>query len=371
MTHNKKARLPLGRRARFFAGGLGILLLTGGILWAIARRNTPYELSSFSMGSYVRQTLWGAKSGQAAADASSALNDLENRISWRREGDIAQINRQAGKEPVLVEEDTQALLEEMLTLCEKSGGALDITLGPVTRLWDFDNEPHLPDEKELREALGLVDYHRLLTGENAFWEFLPTAKELFCGKPAETCAVLLDPGMSIDLGAVGKGAACDTALKEYRRAGIKGAVVAVGGSIGLYGEKPDGKDFRVSVRDPAGAGSLGVLELSGGFVSTSGSYEKFFEQDGKTYCHLLDPRTGYPAESGLVSVTVWCEDSGALSDGLATACFVLGPEKGLALLAEYGAEGVLVDDGHKVAVTAGLKERFSLTAQDYALEDGS
>lgn len=374
MTHNKKARLPLGRRARFFAGGLGILLLlTGGILWASAGRNTRYELSSFSMGSYVQQTLWGAKSEQTAADVSAALNDLENRISWRREGDIAQINRQAGKEPVLVEEDTLALLEEMLALCEKSGGALDITLGPVTRLWDFDNEPRLPGGDELEAALKLVGCDRLLTGGDAFFAFAAVSRELFDGDASalEQAAALLDPGMSIDLGAVGKGAACDTALKEYRRAGIKGAVVAVGGSIGLYGEKPDGKPFRVSVRDPAGAGSLGVLELSGGFVSTSGSYEKFFEQDGKTYCHLLDPRTGYPAESGLVSVTVWCEDSGALSDGLATACFVLGPEKGLALLAEYGAEGVLVDDGHKVAVTAGLKERFSLTAQDYALEDGS
>ena len=131
--------------------------------------------------------------------------------------------------------------------------------------------------------------------------------------PLEQAAALLDPGMSIDLGAAGKGAACDTALEEYRRAGIKGAVVAVGGSIGLYGKKPDGKDFRVSVRSPEGEGSLGVLELPGGFVSTSGSYEKFFQQDGRTYCHLLDPRTGYPAESGLTSVTVWCQDSGALS----------------------------------------------------------
>lgn len=375
MNNPSKAR-PQNRRAPWLAAiSLTLIPLALGLWYFCVHRPglaqaQPYSLDSFAMGSYVDQTVWGAKSEQAAADVSAALNDLENRISWRREGEIAQINRQAGKEHVLVEEDTQALLEEMLTLCEKSGGALDITLGPVTRLWDFDNEPHLPDEKELREALGLVDYHRLLTGEDAFWEFLPTAKELFCGKPAETCAVLLDPGMSIDLGAVGKGAACDTALEEYRRAGVKGAVIAVGGSVGLYGEKPDGKPWRVSVRDPKGEGSLGVLELPGGFVSTSGSYEKFFEQDGRTYCHLLDPRTGCPAESGLVSATVWCEGSGALSDGLATACFVLGRQEGLALLAEYGAEGVLVTTEGTVAVTPGLKERFDLTAPGYAMEGG-
>lgn len=179
--------------------------------------------------------------------------------------------------------------------------------------------------------------------------------------------------MALDLGAIGKGAACDAALECYRQSDVKAAVVAVGGSVGLYGTKPDGQAWRVSVRDPADAGGLGVLDLPGGFVSTSGSYEKFFEQDGKTYCHLLDPRTGFPAESGLASVTVWCPPDmeagypGALSDGLATACFVLGLEDSIPLLEQYGAQALFVDEEGWVTVTAGLREHFTLTAEGYTL----
>lgn len=373
----KKRRSISWTPAKCFAVCLTLFLLALGIRCfrvyrAQLARTQPHWLDSFAMGSYVDQTVWGADGEQAAAGVSAALADLENRVSWRREGEIAQLNAMAGEEPVQMSEETLALLDEMLELCEKSGGALDITLGPVTRLWDFDSNPRLPDGRELEEALALVDYRKLLTGEDAFWEFLPSAKELFCGRPAEDCAALLEPGMAVDLGAIGKGAACDVALARYQEAGMTAAVVAVGGSIGLYGQKPDGKPFRVSVRDPAGAGGMGVLELPGGFVSTSGSYEKFFELGGETYCHLLDPRTGYPAKSGLVSVTVWCppdveQSSGALSDGLATACFLLGLEKSLPLLGEYRAQAIFVDENGQVTVTEGLRERFELTSDSYTL----
>src|SRR5699024_9207852 len=126
---------------------------------------------------------------------------------------------------------------------------------------------------------------------------------------------------------IGKGAACDAAVQMYQESGAEAGIVAVGGSIGLYGEKPDGSLWRLGVRDPNSgddrAEAMGLLDLASGFVSTSGSYEKTFTENGKTYHHLLDPKTGYPAESGLVSVTVVAK-SGALSDALATAVFVLG-----------------------------------------------
>lgn len=376
MTRAIKARLPLGKRA--FIGFCGLAVLVAGLLfWFWQDRSEAYELSTFAMGSYIQQTVWGAGREEAARSANEAINRLENQISWRRDGDVAAINENAGKALAEVDEKTGALLEEILSLCRRSGRALDITLGPVTRLWDFDSDPHLPEEDELEAALELVGYDRLLTGEEAFFAFASVSRELFDGDASalERAAVLMDPGMTLDLGAVGKGAACDAAIEVYRQEGVSAAVIAVGGSVGLYGEKPGGKLWSVSVRDPAGAGGLGELELPGGFVSTSGSYEKFFEEDGKTYCHLLDPRTGYPAESGLVSVTVWCppdmaaENPGALSDGLATACFVLGLEESFPLLEEYGAEAVFLDEERQVYVTDGLAERFLLTAPGYALLD--
>ncbi|MCI9256477.1 FAD:protein FMN transferase [Acutalibacter sp.] len=366
-------------KARLLWAGLFLSVLGLAAVWFLSQ-NREAELQTFAMGSYVRQTVWGPGGKAAMEAASQAVADLENRISWRREdGDIAQVNRQAGQRPVPVEPETLALLEQMRQLSEASGGAFDVTIGPVAQLWDFDSGPHLPEAGELEAALALVGYDRLLTGGDALFELASVPQELFDGDAAalEQAAALLDPGMALDLGAVGKGAACDAALAQYQEAGVKGAVIAVGGSIGLYGQKPDGKAFRVSVRDPEGQGSLGVLELPGGYVSTSGSYEKYFEQNREKYHHILDPRTGYPAESGLVSVTVWCPPEmdwkwpGALSDGLATACFVLGLEDGQKLLEGYGAEGIFVDGDGAVAVTPGLEGRFSLTAPGYHREAGA
>lgn len=361
MQEKNRARLPLVRRAVLL--GIAAVLALAGLgfwLWQSSWAR-EHELTAFAMGSYVQQTVWGSGAEDAMAETVRGIEELEREISWRLEGDVALINSQAGGELVALDEETGTgeLLAEMLELCERSGGALDITLGPVTRLWDFDNEPRLPEPEELEKALELTGWQDVeLTEDNS--------------------VKLARPGMALDLGAVGKGAACDSAVSRYICAGgVSGAVVAVGGSVGLYGQKPGGEDWQVGVRDPEGAGSLGVLSLPGGFVSTSGSYEKYFEQDGRVYCHLLDPRTGYPAESGLRSVTVWCPAEmndkythpGALSDGLATACFVLGTKDGMKLLESYGAQGIFIDEGNGIAVTGGLRDRFTLTAGGYSLRE--
>lgn len=373
MQEKNKARLPLVRRAVLL--GIAAVLALAGLgfwLWQSSWAR-EHELTAFAMGSYVQQTVWGSGAEDAMAETVRGIEELEREISWRLEGDVALINSQAGGEPVALDEETGTgeLLAEMLELCERSGGALDITLGPVTRLWDFDNEPKLPDEEELKKAMELVGYNGVSMDSEEYMYAVSNedGSHLDC-LGTRYFVSLAKPGMALDLGAVGKGAACDSAVSRYICAGgVSGAVVAVGGSVGLYGKKPGGEDWQVGVRDPDGAGSLGVLSLPGGFVSTSGSYEKYFEQDGRVYCHLLDPRTGYPAESGLRSVTVWCPAEmndkfthpGALSDGLATACFVLGTEDGMELLESYGAEGIFIDEDGGITVTGGLKERFTLT----------
>ncbi len=345
VTEKSKARLPKGKRAILILLPLA-LVLAGLAIWQFAHREREYQLDSFAMGSYVRQTVWGREPEKAAAETVQRIGELEREISWRREGDVARVNSQAGGEPVALSDSVGELLAEMVELCERSSGALDITLGPVMGLWDFANEPRLPEAGELAERMALVGWQEVeLTGDS-----LSLGRE----------------GMSLDLGAIGKGAACDVALDEYSRSQVQAAVIAVGGSVGLYGQKPGGGDWQVGVRDPEGSGSLGVLSLPGGFVSTSGSYEKYFEQDGKKYNKILDPRTGNPAESGLVSVTVWCPPGmdvkypGALSDGLATACFVLGLEDGMELLESYGAEGIFITEDGDITVTKGLEGRFTL-----------
>lgn len=151
---------------------------------------------------------------------------------------------------------------------------------------------------------------------------------------------------------------------------IQGAVISVGGSILVYGDKGNGHGWNIAIQDPRGATGdvLGVIYLDGeAMISTSGDYEKYFEIDGKRYHHIFDPNTGYPADNGLISVTVVC-DNGMLSDVLSTACFVMGLEDGMEYAKTKGVEAIFVTDEKKVYVTDGLKKTFQLRADAYTLE---
>ena len=314
--------------------------------------STPdgFETTTYSMGTFVQQTVYGANAQEAASLAADAVAELEDQISWRvEESEVAQINQAAGKTWTQVSQTTYDILQEALLVSEKSGGAFDPTIAPLSLLWDFDNDPTQPPSQSLIEKmLPYVDYTKLRVDEEEM---------SFSFKSA---------GYALDLGAVGKGAACDAAVAQYAAGGADYGIIAVGGSIGTYGTKPFGAKWNIAVRDPAGEGSLGSISIAGGFVSTSGNYEKYFDYEGKRYHHILDPDTGYPAESGLVSVTVVC-DSGVASDALSTACFVLGYEDSLPLLAEFDAEAIFVLEDNTVYVTEGLAPDFQLTNENYQL----
>ncbi|MCD8119365.1 MAG: FAD:protein FMN transferase [Lachnospiraceae bacterium] len=242
-------------------------------------------------------------------------------------------------------------LTEILDVSLNSGGALDPTVGLLSQLWDIGgSNPRIPSEDEIAAVLPFTGYERLSLSGNLL------------SVPA---------GMALDLGAVGKGIGCD-AVGELLEAEdtVTAAVVSIGGSILTWGTKPDGTDWSVAIRDPRDEdGYLGILKVTGTcYISTSGDYEKYFIEDGTRYCHILDPETGYPADSGLISVTVVC-DSGLLSDALSTACFVLGYEDSLSLLSLYGAEAIFVDEDKNVYVTDGLADIFTLSADEYTLPE--
>lgn len=324
-------------------------VLLGAALWLNLRaRGSGTTLTTYAMGSYIQQTVYGAGAEEAAQQASSAVTELENLISWRVEdSDIATLNQEAGGEFQDIDPQTWDILNTTLQVCQASGGAFDITIAPISWLWDFDEEPHLPQASTIESLLPAVDYTQLSLQEDG-------------------TAALQSSSSALDLGAVGKGAACDAAVAAYQEAGVERAVVSVGGSVGVYGEKPFGQKWQVSVRNPDTDGALGVLSVSSGFLSTSGSYEKQFTEDGVTYHHLLDPSTGYPADSGLLSVTVW-SSSGALSDALSTACFVLGIEDSLPLLEQFDSQALFITQERQIYLTSGLEDAFTLSSGDYTL----
>lgn len=286
-----------------------------------------YTKNGIAMGTVITVKTYGDTTAPKAEAIMSVINQLDKTISWReKDSAVARVNN---GENVRLNELSQ-IVARCKDVAENSDGAFDPTIGNVSTLWDFggDNE-RLPTDSEIQNALKTVDY----------------TKMKFDG------AVSVDKGQKIDLGAVGKGYACDMVKTYLESTDIEGAVVSVGGSILAYGHRNKAGDkWRIAVKHPRNEqGILGTISLDEGFVSTSGDYEKYFEKDGKRYHHILDARTGYPAESDLISVTI-ITDNGLLSDALSTACFILGSEKGKALAEKYNASAIFVNKEEKIEV---------------------
>lgn len=274
-------------------------------------------------------------------DALKECERYEKLLSRTIEGsDVWRINHAEGK-AVSVSKDTIAILEKAREISELSGGVFDVTIAPVCELWDFSSgEAKLPDAAALRDAAKKVDYSAVqIKGRQ----------------------VTLPKGMGIDLGAIAKGYIAD-AVKDYLvRRGVKSAILSFGGNIVAIGQKPTGKPWKVGIQDIDRAiGEYMMVSLNfGGSTVTSGIYERSFDLDGTLYHHLLDPKTGWPVQNELASVTVFSEDS-MLGDALSTAAFLLGTEKGAELIEGVdGVEAVFIARDRSVSMTSGAQAYLS------------
>lgn len=308
-----------------------------------------------AMGTVIRQTIYGREENAKAfaGDVMALLTQLESEeLSWRLESsEVYRINASAGKqEGCSLSEEMAELLEKCMELSEKAEGSFDVTLGPLSRLWDIDSwaakaggeEFQPPSPEAIHEAASLCGGSRLRLEQG-------TSPRIF-----------LPEGMQLDLGAVGKGAALSRLCKLLEeQTDITGAVISLGGSILTWGTKPGGGAWKVGIVNPLDTSSnIGILSLEGQWcVSTSGDYERYVEADGVRYHHILDPKTGYPAAGSVRGVSILSGD-GLVGDGLSTACFILGPEKGIALAAEYGAEALFVMEDEEIIMSDGMKRYF-------------
>lgn len=296
----------------------------------------------FAMDTFVSAKVKGFAAKDAAGGISTLVRELDSKqLSRYTSGsEISRINSEA--ETVLGDE-MRDYITELLEVGKMSGGKFDIALGAVSDLWSFNDSPRVPSTDKLTEALSRSGSDKLSLSGNTLTR-------------ADGCIV--------DLGSAGKGIALDKVKSYLSDKKISSAVVSVGGSVLLYGKG----SFNVGVRDPWGEAGRSVMtvRLGAGCVSTSGSYERCFEQGGKRYHHILDPDTGLPVENGLVSVTV-ISDSGLLSDALSTACFVLGAEGGAKLAAKYGCEAIFITEDKKVICTDGIKPNVTVHADGYTV----
>lgn len=327
---------------------LACLLLTG-----CAAEPPRADRELWAMDTLIGLTAYGPNADQALDQGVALLNELDALLSVTNpDSAVSHVNQAAG-EPVAVPAEAAALIARVGTLSAQTGGALDITLFPLVRAYGFISGEHrAPDEAQRAELLRLVDW---------------SAVEV------DGDTVRLEPGMAIDLGAVAKGYASQRLTELLADQGVASAIVSLGGNVQALGARPDGSPWRVAVRDPLDAdGVVGVVSVADTAVVTSGGYQRYFELDGVRYHHILDPATGLPADSGLLSATVVCAD-GTTADGLSTALFVLGKQRALELWrAQGGFEAILVGQDKVVTVTAGLASSFTASdAAGYTLEIAS
>ena len=317
--------------------GAAALLAAAACLLCLAPGCAPQPVTrqSFALDTLVSVTLYDPADADLPERCFALIREKEALLSKTVPGsDVWNVNHAQGR-PTEVAEETARLLTLALECSRISGGAFDVTVAPVSALWDFTAEtPALPEEAAVQEARTHVDY----TGVRI----------------EGSTVTLADPQAGIDLGAIAKGYIADCVCAFLREQGVRSALVDLGGNIAAVGDKA-GAAFRIGVRDPEQAqGVVGIVPARDTAVVTSGDYERCFVLDGVRYHHLLDPRTGYPARSGLRSVTVTGADS-AWCDALATACYVLGAQQGMALIeATDGVQALFVTEDGKLLCTSGL-----------------
>lgn len=321
---------------RLFPLLLSILLLSG---CAGSPAGEPVIAELPAMDTLMKLTLYGENARAAAAPAKERIRALEELLSTTDEKSEIYAANHSGGGPVALSEDTAALLARALALCGETGGALDVTIYPVVRAWGFTTGAYrVPDRGELGDLLERVGYDRVALEGNT---------------------LTLPEGMELDLGAVAKGYTGDALMALLKEEGVTSAIVELGGNVQALGAKPDGSPWRVAVQAPEG-GYAAALEIVDKAVVTSGGYQRYFERDGETYWHIIDPATGCPARTGLASVTVVAEE-GVAGDALSTALFVMGAERAAALWRERGGfDFVLLGEDGSVTITQGLEDSFSL-----------
>ena len=301
----------------------------------------PVQGTFFAMDTMMDFTVYG-ESG-LIDQSESLIASLESLVSVTDTGSELYAINQTGSGTLTGK--ASSLMEQALEICRRTDGALDLSIYPIVRAWGFTTGSYqVPDEAEIQALLPLVDYRKIQYD-------------------AADGDVTLPEGMEIDLGSVAKGYAGQLVAQMLREHGVQSALLNLGGNVQTVGAKPDGSPWQIGIKDPQGEDAMMVLSVEDQAVVTSGGYERYFEQDGQTYWHIMDPSTGHPADSGLISVTI-VGDEGVVCDGLSTALFVMGLEKAANLWAQScDFEAVFVTASGEVYITEGLRDRFALTEQ--------
>lgn len=329
-----------------------LALLLSGCGAQLSPDEAQESIQVIAMDTAMLITTYGERSPAAAYACEDVIRDLESKLSRTDpDSEVSRLNA-AG---MLAESgaELRSILSQAGYYCQETGGAFDVTVAPVVAAWGFAGGDgyRVPSQEELDRLLELVDGFAIRGNGQT---------------------VSLGPGQSIDLGGIAKGYAADKIVEIFQEYEVPRGLAQLGGNVLAWGDRPDGTSWRVGIQDPARPDDknafAGVLNLTDSFAVTSGSYQRYFEENGKRYHHIIDPATGYPADSGLTSVTVVAdcalpEYPGTMCDAFSTALFIMGEEQALDFRRHWDGtpfELVLITEDGRVVVTEGLADRFTL-----------
>ncbi len=360
-----------------------LLLMPIMLLCQGCSNNRQASVNFYAMDTVMQITCYGKDADAAVKAAQAEIVRLDELLSIGNESsEVSRINQNGGG---LLSTDAAELTDYALMLNRLTDGAYDMTILPVMELWGFTTgEYAVPDEDELSKVLALCGSDLVTYNEVSYNTDLKETENI-------KCQLELLSGQGIDFGGLAKGYASDRLVQIFDGYDLKSAYFSLGGNVYCYHKKTDGSEWNIAIENPlknfAGYGGdgvsgngaekmstnieyLGAVRVHDEAVVTSGGYERYFEQDGKRYHHIINPATGYPAESGLISVTVVSSD-GTLADGLSTACYVLGLDDSIALWQKYGSGGtvgeketapfdlIMMTDTGDVYVTEKIAQSFS------------
>lgn len=334
-------------------GGLILLIFIIILIHVTGSKEKSFACRTvFVLGTLVNLKAFGKNGEKAIDEAVDKLNRMDDMFSAFKSGsDIGRINSNAGCNPQKVARETLELLKKSKEYSQLCSGAFDPTIRPIVQLWGIGkNKNFIPDDKDISEKIKLVNYEDIEINENE-------------------CSVKLKrKNQAVDLGGIAKGYAADEIRNIFLKYKIKNGLIDLGGNILVLGKKPDKSLWKVGIQDPfKDRGQfVGILTAEDKSVVTSGYYEKFFEKDGERYHHIINPITGYPSESEIISATI-ISDKSIDGDGLSTGIYILGVEKGLQIIKKSGVDAILITENKKIYTTPGIKDKFTLTNKEYKL----
>lgn len=327
---------------------------------ACSQPPTRHQDSEIILGTVISVTMYANDPRPVFDEIFARVRQIEEQMSTSDEDyettELLKVNRAAGRSAVSVSQDTFEVVEEAVRYSRLTEGRFDVSVGPLVDLWGIGTEgAGVPDPERIAETLELIDYTRV--------ELLPGPSSVY----------LPEAGMAVDVGGIAKGYAADEAARILRENGIESALLDFGGNIMTIGTKPDEVPWRIGLQIPEldvpRGQFLGIAEVTDLSIVTSGTYERYFIEDGVQYHHILDTETGRPVRNSLASVTIITEES-MRADALSTAVFAMGLEDGLAFAEQLDdLEAIFVTDDKKVYATSGAQPYFRLTSPDYEVAE--